>query len=60
MPIKQQPFWPGLGNAGNYRTQHVNHVLGFNLRNRERALNGVALVSLQFRKRSLVADALSA
>ena len=30
VPIKQQPNWPGLGNVGNYRTQQVNHVLGFN------------------------------
>ncbi|RYD68344.1 MAG: hypothetical protein EOP83_00970 [Verrucomicrobiaceae bacterium] len=30
VPIKQQPYWPGLGNVGSYRTQQVNHVLGFN------------------------------
>ncbi|MEK7951422.1 LamG-like jellyroll fold domain-containing protein [Luteolibacter sp. Y139] len=28
--IKQQPYWPGLGNAGVYKTQQVDHVLGFN------------------------------
>ena len=30
VPIKQQPYWPGLGNPGSWRTQQVNHVLGFN------------------------------
>jgi hypothetical protein len=30
VPIKQQPNWPGLGNVGNYQTQQVSHVLGFN------------------------------
>lgn len=30
VPIKQQPNWPGLGDVGNYRTQQVSHVLGFN------------------------------
>jgi hypothetical protein len=30
VPIKQQPSWPGLGNVGNYKTQQVDHVLGFN------------------------------
>ncbi|MCW1925801.1 glycosyl hydrolase [Luteolibacter arcticus] len=30
VPIKQQPFWPGLGGVGDYRNQQVSHVLGFN------------------------------
>ena len=30
VPIKQQPHWPGLGGVGDYQTQQVNHVLGFN------------------------------